>query len=214
MATGTMRLMSRDQLASTEADLPEKDVPRSGSDIAEKPGPEAHAGSEPMAEQSIPATPGHDSGGILQRGALASLLLKNPAKPIEVVRALDELGAIIGESVRRELVPFRMEVKAWMDVQGAKFDALRRELDALRKVMRLMVAMFAITLTLLGALVVLGLMNLLSTRIASTPTPQLEVQAPLVSVEEAASASSDPALGASPVGGDDPPPTEEMAGED
>lgn len=137
------------------------------------------------------------------------------------MRALDELGAIIGECVRRELFPFRMEVKAWMDVQDAKFDALRREMDALRrevdalrKVMRLMVAMFAITLTLLGALVVLGLMNWFSIRSASTPPPRLEVQAPLVSVEEAASAPSDPALGATAVGGDDPLPTEEMAEED
>lgn len=199
--------MSHDQLASSEPGLPEKDPPRSESDITEDPGPEAHAGSKPVAEQSIPATPEHDSGGIVQRGALASLLLKIPGKPIAVVRALDELGAIIGECVRRELVPFRMEVKAWMDVQDAKFDALR-------KVMRLMVAMFAITLTLLGALVVLGLMNWFSIRSASTPPPRLEVQAPLVSVEEAASAPSDPALGATAVGGDDPLPTEEMAEED
>lgn len=206
--------MSHDQLASSEAGQPEKDPPRSESDITEDPGPEAHAGSKPVAEQSIPATPEHDSGGIVQRGALASLLLMIPAKPIVVVHALDELGAIIGECVRRELVPLRMEVKAWMDVQDAKFDALRREMDALRKVMRLMVAMFAITLTLLGALVVLGLMNWFSMRSASTPPPRVEVQAPLVGVEEGASAPSDPALGASPVGGDDPPPTEEMAEED
>lgn len=60
--------MSHDQLASSEPGLPEKDPPRSESDITEDPGPEAHAGSKPVAEQSIPATPEHDSGGIVQRG--------------------------------------------------------------------------------------------------------------------------------------------------
>ena len=156
---------------------------------------EAHAGSEAPANQSVlgPADPGPEQS--VPAGALGRLFSKISTDPIEILQALDDLSGRIGERVLREIQAFRQESEAQHKVQDAKIDALYklydglcRELDGMRKQMRLLVAMFALQLVFLGALITVELMNWFSMERAFASPPSVEMQVPMVGAEESASA--------------------------
>lgn len=96
---------------------------RSSEEVSEVSQAEADAGPDPIAEQSIPADLGLDASMSPKAGFLASLLSKISSTPIEVVRALEELRALIDERVLRAISAFRTEVRARMDAHDAKADA-------------------------------------------------------------------------------------------
>ena len=129
-----------------------------GADAPEAVRSTAHAGSETAPEQSV------------QAGPLSRLTLKISTDPIEALQALEELSAMIGERVLREVRAFRREVEirldametrseAWRDVQDAKLDALYKVYEGLEKQIRLLVALFAFQFFFLGALATISLMD-------------------------------------------------------
>ena len=103
--------------------------------------------------------------------------MKISADPIEALQALEELSAMIGKRVLREVRAFRSEVEilldamdvrldametrseAWRDVQDAKIDALHKLYEGLQKQMRLLVALLAFQFFFLGALATIRLMD-------------------------------------------------------
>ena len=103
---------------------------RSSEEVSEVSQAEADAGPDPIAEQSIPADLGLDASMSPKAGFLASLLSKISSTPIEVVRALEELRALIDERVLRAISAFRTEVRARMDAHDAKADARMDAHDA------------------------------------------------------------------------------------
>ena len=119
----TLESMNEGQSASPVQGNPDDKPSRSSADVPEASRSEAEAGLDPVAEQINPSLSGLDTGGSSQTGALASLLLKISATPIEVVRALEELRALIDERVLRAISAFRTEVRARMDAHDAKSDA-------------------------------------------------------------------------------------------
>lgn len=175
--------------------------------------PKAHTDLESPAEQSVPDPAGPGPEQSVQAGPLGRLFLKISAKPIEILRAMDDLSERIGDRVLREIRAFRRESEAQHNVQDAKvgalqklydglcreldgvrkeLDGIRKELDGIRKQIRLLVAMIALLLVFLGALVTVGLMNWFSLERASASPPSLEVQASTVEAQESSSAQDSP----------------------
>ena len=205
-----LELMQDDRTAPTVKDTRDDVAATVSADASESLGPEARAGSEPVAEQSVPDPPGVGPEQSVQAGPLARLFMKVSASPIEVLQALQDLSEMIGERVLRELREFRRESEARHDVQDAKFEAgmavqnakfdalyklydgLRKDMDGLRRQMHLMVALFTIQLAFIGILITVGLVNWFSMSNASAPPAAVEVQAPAVEAEGAQGSESEP----------------------
>lgn len=181
--------MDDDNTASRKDGFRDDDSTASGAVAPEAVRSTAHAGSETVPEQSVPdpADPGPEQS--VQAGPLSRLFLKISADPIEALQALEELSAMIGERVLREVRSFRREVEirldametrseAWRDVQDAKIDALYKLYEGMQKQIRLLVALCAFQFVFLGALTTIGLMDWFGTDKASASTPSLELQAP------------------------------------
>ena len=209
--------MQDDRTTPTVKDTHDDGAATVSADAPESVGPEARAGLEPVAEQSVPDPAGVGPEQSVQARPLARLFMKVSASPIEVLQALQDLSEIIGGRVRRELREFRREMRdfrresearhdvqdakfeAGMAVQNAKFDALyklydglRKDMDGLRRQMHLMVALFTIQLAFIGILITVGLVNWFSMSNASAPPAAVEVQAPAVEEVEAQGSESEP----------------------
>ena len=201
-----VELVQDDRATPTVKDTRDDVAATVSADAPESVGPEARAGSEPVAEQSVPDPAGVGPEQSVQARPLARLFMKVSASPIEVLEALQDLGEMIGERVRREMREFhremrefRLESEARHDVQDAKLDALykiydglRKDMDGLRRQMHLMVALFTIQLAFIGILITVGLVNGFSVSKASAPPASVEVQASAVEAEEAQGAESEP----------------------
>ena len=194
-----VELVQDDRATPTVKDTRDDVAATDSADAPESVGPEARAGSEPVAEQSVPDPAGVDPEQSVQARPLARLFMKVSASPIEVLEALQDLGEMIGGRVRREMREFRRESEARHDVQDAKLDALykmydglRKDMDGLRRQMHLMVALFTIQLAFIGILITVGLVNGFSVSKASAPPASVEVQASAVEAEEAQGAESEP----------------------
>ena len=211
----TLESMNESQSVSPARDNLDDMPLRSSTDIPEVSPPEADAGPNPIADQTIPAPSGLDGSKRSQPGALASLLLKISATPVEVMRALEELRALIDERVLGAIGAFRTVVmarmdahdatsKARMDAHGAtsaaRLDVLDEKVDALRREIRLILLGITLVLTVLGALAYLGLTNRLSARDASTPNTTQQVAAPVAQTGEPSTTPSNPALDAASTG--------------
>ena len=123
MVHATLGSMNEGQPASPVQGNQDDKPMRSSEEVSEVSQAEADAGPDPIAEQSIPADLGLDTGGSPQTGAIASLLSKIPALPIEVVRALEEFRTSIDERVVGAINAFLAEFGARMDAHDAKSDA-------------------------------------------------------------------------------------------
>ena len=119
----TLESMNEGQSAPPVQGKPDDKPSRSSADVPEGSQAEANAGSDPVAEQINPSLSGLDTGGSPQTGAIASLLSKIPALPIEVVRALEEFRTSIDERVVGAINAFLAEFGARMDADDAKADA-------------------------------------------------------------------------------------------
>ena len=119
----TLEPMNESHSKSPSRDNQDDKPMRSSEEVSEVSQAEADAGPDPIAEQSIPADLGLDASMSPKAGFLASLLSKISSTPIEVVRALEELRALIDERVLRAISAFRTEVRARMDAHDAKADA-------------------------------------------------------------------------------------------
>ena len=198
--------MQDDRTTPTVKDTHDDGAATVSADAPESVGPEARAGLEPVAEQSVPDPAGVGPEQSVQARPLARLFMKVSASPIEVLEALQDLGEMIGERVRREMREFRREMREFRresearhDVQDAKFDALykmydglRKDMDGLRRQMHLMVALFTIQLAFIGILITVGLVNGFSVSKAPAPPAAVEVQAPAVEEVEAQGSESEP----------------------
>lgn len=215
MVHATLGSMNEGQPASPVQGNPDDKPSRSSADIPQVSRSEADAGSDPVAEQINPSLSGLDTGGSPQTGAIASLLSKIPALPIEVVRALEEFRTSIDERVLGAINAFLAEfgarmdaheakAKARMDAHGAtsaaRLDVLEEKVDALRREIRLILLGITLVLTVLGALAYLGLTNRLSARDASTPNTTQQVAAPVAQTGEPSTTPSNPALDAASTG--------------
>ena len=198
--------MQDDRTTPTVKDTHDDGAATVSADAPESVGPEARAGLEPVAEQSVPDPAGVGPEQSVQAGPLARLFMKVSASPIEVLEALQDLGEMIGERVRREMREFRREMREFRresearhDGQDAKLDALykmydglRKDMDGLRRQMHLMVALFTIQLAFIGILITVGLVNGFSVSKAPAPPAAVEVQAPAVEEVEAQGSESEP----------------------
>ena len=201
---------------------------RSSTDAKEESRPEADTDPDTEVEQSIPVPPGLEFGASPQTGALVTLLSKISSVPIEVVRALEELKAMIDERVLRAIGAFRREITSGMDAHEAtskarmdahevtskarmdshdatvksRLEALDAKFDSIRREMRLVLAVLTLVLTLLAALFYLGFVERTSVRGGSTATTTQQVQVPIPDVEEQSTPTSNPGLGTSAASGD------------
>ena len=201
--------------------LPGETSLRPSTDAMVESRPEADTGPEPVAEQSVPVPPGLEMGERPQTGALVTLLSKISSVPIEVVRALEELKAMIDERVLRAIGAFRREITSGMDAHEvtskarmdthdvtvkSRLDALDAKFDSIRREIRIVLAVLTLVLTLFATLVYLGFVDRSSVRNASTPTTTQQVQAPIPDAEEQTTPTGDSALGTSSVAEDVPRP--------
>ena len=204
MVHATLGSMNEGQPASPVQGNPDDKPSRSSADVPQVSRSEADAGSDPVAEQINPSLSGLDTGGSPQTGAIASLLSKIPALPIEVVRALEEFRTSIDERVLGAINAFLAEFGARMDAHeatsAARLDVLDEKVDALRREIRLILLGITLVLTVLGALAYLGLTNRLSARDASTPNTTQQVAAPVAQTGEPSTTPSSPALHAASTG--------------
>lgn len=157
MVHATLGSMNEGQPASPVQGKPDDKPSRSSAGVPEVSRSEADAGSGPVAEQINPSLSGIDTGGSPQTGAIASLLSKIPALPIEVVRALEEFRTSIDERVVGAINAFLAEFGARMDADDAKakasqsavfarMDALIVKVDSLRREVRLILALSTLLL--------------------------------------------------------------------
>ena len=209
----TLESMNEGQPAPLVQGKPDDNPSRSSAGVPEVSRSEAEAGLDPVAEQSNPAPSGLDAGGSSQTGALASLLLKISATPIEVVRAVGELGVLIDKRVIGAISAFRTEIVARIDANDAKskarmdaheansrvrMDAIDAKVEAIRTDLRLFLAVIFLLLILFTVLIHLGATDRSSVEDTSTLSTNEQAQAPIPDVEEPTTASSNPAQSAIP----------------
>ena len=209
----TLESMNEGQSAPPVQGKPDDKPSRSSAGVPEVSRSEAEAGLDPVAEQSNPAPSGVDAGGSSQTGALASLLLKISATPIEVVRAVGELGVLIDKRVIGAISAFRTEIVARIDANDAKskarmdaheansrvrMDAIDAKVEANRTDLRLFLAVIFLLLILFTVLIHLGATDRSSVEDTSTLSTKEEAEAPIPDVEEPTTATSNPTQGAIP----------------
>ena len=208
MVHATLGSMNEGQPASPVQGNPDDKPSRSSADIPQVSRSEADAGSDPVAEQINPSLSGLDTGGSPQTGAIASLLSKIPALPIEVVRALEEFRTSIDERVLGAINAFLAEFGARMDAHEAKakarmdaheaksaarMDVLDGKLDWLRREVRLILALSTLLLVLVVLLVYLSYTNRFIVRNASTLSTTEQVDAPIAEAKEPSTPPGRPA---------------------
>lgn len=233
MVHATLGSMNEGQPASPVQGNPDDKPSRSSADVPEVSRSEADAGSDPVAEQINPSLSGLDTGGSPQTGAIASLLSKIPALPIEVVRALEEFRTSIDERVVAAINAFLAEFGARMVAHDAKaearmvahdakaeasqaaliarMDALDAKFESVRREVRLVLAVLTVVVALFGALVYLGFTDRASVRNASTTSATQQAETPVADAVEQTTATSIPALGTSSASEDVAAPNDDAA---
>ena len=216
-----------DRTAPTVKDTHDDGAATVSADAPESVGPEARAGLEPVAEQSVPDPAGVGPEQSVQAGPLARLFMKVSASPIEVLQALQDLGEMIGERVLREMREFRRELRefrresearhdvqdakleaidtkheAGMAAQNAKFDALYKLYDGLRKDMdglrRQMHLMVALITIQLAFIGILITVGLVNGfSVSKAPAPPAAVEVQAPAVEEVEAQGSESEPGSS-----------------
>lgn len=207
MMHATLDSMNQGHAASPVQGNPDDKPSRSSAGVPEE------SRSEADAEQSDPTPSGLDTGGSSQTGALASLLLKISVTPIEVVRAVGELGVLIDKRVFGAISAFRAEFrtrmtandaksKARMDAHEAKskarMDAIDAKVESIRTDLRLFLAVIILGIILFGVLIHLGAADRSSVEDTSTLSTKEQAEAPIPDVEEPTTATSNPTQGAIP----------------
>ena len=196
--------MNEGQPASPVQGNPDDKPSRSSADVPQVSRSEADAGSDPVAEQINPSLSGLDTGGSPQTGAIASLLSKIPALPIEAVRALEEFRTSINERVVGAINEFLAEFGARMDADDAKskasqsaviarMDALIVKVDSLRREVRLILALSTLLLVFVVLLVYLSYTNRFIVQNTATPSTTEQVDAPIAEADEPSTTSGSPA---------------------
>ena len=204
MVHATLGSMNEGQPASPVQGNPDAKPSRSSTDVPEVSRSEADAGSGPSAEHINPSLSGIDTGGSPQTGAIASLLSKIPALPIEVVRALEEFKTSIDERVVGAINAFLAEFGARMDADDAKakasqsaviarMDALIVKVDSLRREVRLILALSTLLLVFVVLLVYLSYTNRSIVQNVATPSTTEQVDAPIAEADEPSTTSGSPA---------------------
>lgn len=146
---------------------------------SEQPDATRPAGESPVSgqvEQSVATVPELEATESRYRDGLVGILSRVASNPFEVNHAVEDLRAMIEETVRREIGVFRREV-------NVKFESLRGEIRALRKEMEVRFEaiesqltmlrwMMGLGITLLIAIFVLSVHIVLADDRPSTPLPQ------------------------------------------
>ena len=136
---------------------------------------EAQAGSETAEDRIYPNPTGPSPEQSVPAGPLGRQLSNISADLLEILPALQNLGEIISERVVHEVRAFRREVEdrlesmerrvegrpdvhdAWIDAWYESRERMRREINGLRREIRLLMAMVGIQTVFLGALLTMGI---------------------------------------------------------
>ena len=206
----TLNLMATAESNSITKRSQSEPTQRGGGENREATRPAGESPVSGQVEQSVPAVPEVEATESRYRTGLVRMLSRVTSDPLEVYHAMENLRAMIEETVRREIGTLRREVNAGFKGIEAKFEAIEAKIESLESQFKMYRSLIVAVITLLVALItmVAALIVLVVNLVASadrsgTPLPSppsATVQAPArtetVSPTGAVPGSEAPALAA------------------
>ena len=199
----TLKLMATADSNSTTKQSEREPTQRGGGENREATRPAGESPVSGQVEQSVPAVPEVEATESRYRTGLVRMLSRVTSDPLEVYHAMENLRAMIEETVRREIGTLRREVNAGFKSIEARIESLESQFKMYRSLIVAVITLLVALITMVAALIVLVVNLVASADRSGTPLPSppsATVQAPArtetVSPTGAVPGSEAPALAA------------------